>query len=252
MKRLPSALLPFSLGLALLLGACAGEGPGGNAELEAVRDRVTEFLPEIQREDIRLSAATGIYEIQQGSLFGYVTADGKYLISGDMIDMASGEGITEARRRTDRVAKLASLDDKRTITFAPAKGADAAHTVTVFTDIDCGYCRRMHREVPELNAAGIAVRYVFYPRSGPQTESFQKAVAVWCSADRHDALTRAKAGEPQDLNVQCDNPILADYQLGQQIGLRGTPMIVLPDGETVNGYVPAAVLAQRLKEGSKG
>jgi thiol:disulfide interchange protein DsbC len=250
MKRPSSAVLPFSLGLALLLGACAGEGPGSggnNAELEAVRDRVAEFLPEIKREDVRPSAAAGLYEVQQGSLFGYVTADGKYLISGDMIDMKTGEGITENRRRSDRALELVKLaDDTRTITFAPEGGADEKHTITVFTDIDCGYCRRLHREVPQLNAAGVAVRYVFYPRSGPQTESFQKAVAVWCSADRKDALTRAKAGEPQNLNVQCDNPVMDDYLLGQRMGLRGTPMIILPDGEVVNGYVPAPALAARV------
>lgn len=242
MKRLLPVYALLSLGSALLLGGCAGE----SSELESVRDRLSEALVDIEREDIRPSPIPGLYEVQQGMVFAYATADGRYLINGDMVDMRSGKGVTEAKRRIDRLERLKVLDDSRTITFAPEK---TKYQITVFTDIDCGYCRRLHRELADYHAEGIAVRYVFYPRSGPQTESFQKAVAVWCAADRKDALTRAKAGQPQDLKVQCDNPVMADYQLGQELGLRGTPLLVLPNGDTVNGYLPAPALLERLKNG---
>lgn len=244
--------------LAATLTACAPDQtadssvPASGGDLEQVRAQLAKFLPEIKPEDVRPSAAPGLYEIQQGTLFGYITADGKYLVSGDLIDVESGQSLTENRRRSERIARLDALGADQTIVFAPENGADAAHTVTVFTDIDCGYCRKMHREIDDYNAAGIAVRYLFYPRSGPGSESFRKAQAVWCSADRKDALTKAKQGAPIAGAVDCENPILADYQLGQELGLRGTPMMILPDGEVVNGYVPADALAQRLEQPPQG
>ena len=104
----------------------------------------------------------------------------------------------------------------------------------------------MHSELADYLAEDIGIRYVFYPRSGPGTESFRKAEAVWCSSDRKKALTEAKQGAAMKGDSSCANPVLADYQLGQELGLRGTPMIVLPDGEIINGYVPAASLAAQL------
>jgi len=224
--------------------------PGGN--LEQVRAQLAKYLPEIKPEDVRESSVPGLYEVQQGSLFGYITADGKYLISGDLIDVESGQSLTENRRRGDRVARLKGIGNDQSLIFAPEGGADAAHTVTVFTDIDCGYCRKLHREIDQYNAAGIAIRYLFYPRSGPGSESFRKAEAVWCAADPKEALTQAKLGAPVEGKSDCKNPVMAEYQLGQELGLRGTPMIVLPDGEVVNGYVPVEALAQRLEVPPQG
>ncbi|HEY0973806.1 MAG TPA: DsbC family protein [Solimonas sp.] len=256
-------LKPF-LAVALfasLLSACAPErsadgatpaAPADATEIERVRAQLAKFLPEIQPDDVRPSAVPGLYEVQQGSLFAYVTADGRYLISGDLIDVASGQSLTENRRRADRVARLRDIGEDQSIIFAAAGGVTPANTVTVFTDIDCGYCRKLHREIGDYNAAGVSVRYLFYPRSGPGTDSFRKAEVVWCSSDRREALTRAKMGAPMDGPSDCPNPIMTDYALGQELGLRGTPMMVLPDGEVVNGYVPAAALAERLKQGPQG
>ncbi len=228
--------------LGAIAAACAQE-----SELDKIRSKLAAFIPDLKREEIRPSAAPGIYEIQQGSLFGYVTADGKYLITGDMINLETGEHLTELRRMSDRLDKLAALDEDRTIMFAPASGADPKRTVTVFTDIDCGYCRKLHREIDDYLARGITIRYLFYPRSGPNTESFRKAEAVWCAKDRKDALTKAKAGAAVPA-TQCANPVAEQYQLGLALGLRGTPMMVLPDGDVINGYVPAETLAQRLDQ----
>lgn len=237
-----TAALAFMLGAAAT--ACAQE-----TELDRVRDMLSEYLPEIKKEDINPSGVPGLYEVRQGFLFGYVTADGKVLIQGDMINLETGEELTENRRKSDRVAMLDKLGEGNMIVYGPEE-KDRKHTITVFTDIDCGYCRKFHREMDEYTAKGIQVRYVFYPRTGPQTESFKKAEAVWCSSDRKMALTRAKGGAPLVGDPKCANPIMAEWELGQQMGLRGTPMIILPDGEVVNGYVPADALAQRLAQGS--
>jgi len=127
--------------------------------------------------------------------------------------------------------------------FAPS-GA-IWHTLTVFTDVDCTYCRRMHLEMAELNRLGIRIRYLFYPRSGPDTNSWRKAESVWCSADRRDALTRAKRGEA--IKAQsCEAPIAEQYALGREMGIRGTPGIITDQGEYVAGYMPAAQLAEYL------
>jgi thiol:disulfide interchange protein DsbC len=123
----------------------------------------------------------------------------------------------------------------------------------VFTDIDCGYCRKLHSEMAQYNARGIGIRYLFYPRSGPNTESFSAAQAVWCSTDRKEALTQAKRGMHISAPTSCPNPVQQQYDAGEALGINATPMMVLPDGEIVRGYVPAPTLAQRLalKSGQK-
>jgi thiol:disulfide interchange protein DsbC len=218
--------------------ADAAEGIGtDHAALAAVLAARVGAVPDA----IGPSPAEGMLEARWGSSFAYVTPDGQHVIYGDLVDLDTGESITETRRRTQRLQALNELDD--TISFLPE---DPKHVITVFTDIDCGYCRKMHSEIDDYHAQGIGIRYAFYPRSGPGTESFRKAEAVWCSEDRQKALTAAKDGDPMQGDSSCANPVLAEYQLGQQLGLRGTPMIVLADGEVVNGYVPAAALSAQL------
>ncbi len=252
--------IAFSASALLLLGALvtacappmdaespktAGVAPGGPG-VEAIRANLARLLPGIANADIRPTGADGLYEVQQGSNFAYVTADGKYLIEGDLFDLASGTSLTENKRKTTRVAKLNELGTENMIVYSPTAGTDPDRVVTVFTDVDCGYCRKLHREIDEYTALGIEIRYTFYPRSGPNTDSFRKAEAIWCASDRKQALTIAKAGAPLTGSTDCDNPITREYQLGSVLGLRGTPMLILPDGEVVNGYMPPAALAEHL------
>jgi thiol:disulfide interchange protein DsbC len=259
-SRFTVVSLPASLILAAaLMTACAppqdappaGPVGGEDAGLDAVRSAVTKALPGLPAEAIQPSAVAGLYELRQAGNYGYVTSDGKYLIDGDLIDLATRTNLTENNRKQDRVTQLAALGEENLIVFAPEAGK-TQYAVTVFTDIDCGYCRKLHREVEEYNARGIAIRYAFYPRSGPNTPSFQKAEKVWCAPDRHEALTLAKQGVEFAGEANCENPITREYQLGAELGLRGTPMMILPDGEVVNGYMPAAALAERLAMRVKG
>ncbi|WP_162932258.1 DsbC family protein [Solimonas sp. K1W22B-7] len=228
---------------ALVLGACTACAQ--DSQVDRVQKALAKSLPEIKKEDIHETSAPGIYEINAGAIYAYVTSDGKYLIQGDMMNVETGEEITESRRRGYRLERIAALGADSTIEFSPEK---PRHVVTVFTDIDCGYCRKLHSEMKEYNDAGIAIRYVFYPRAGLGSDAYRKAEAVWCSDDRKAALTAAKSGMPLvNARLDCPNPIARDWQLGQDLGLRGTPMMVLPDGEVVNGYVPAQQLAMRLE-----
>jgi thiol:disulfide interchange protein DsbC len=231
-------LIPAAAMLALAASAATAP-PAGKPD---VRAEIARRL-DVKVEDVKPSPIEGLYEIRSGAEVGYVSVDGRFYVDGDVFDMTSKENLTEQRRQEGRLALLAKISDPDTIVFAPA-GA-ARHTLTVFTDIDCTYCRRLHQEIGELNRLGIRVRYLFYPRTGPGTESWRKAEAVWCSADRRDALTRAKRGEAVKAK-SCETPIAAQYELGRELGIQGTPGIVTDRGEYLAGYLPAASMAEYL------
>ena len=233
----------------IALLACAACAQATDPQLEKVRKDIVERIPGIKAESITPSAAPGLYQVQRGQEFGYVTADGRYMIFGDMVDLVTGEQITERQRNDARVAVLKQFGPDQVIEFAPK---DAKYFVTVFTDIDCGYCRKLHSEMPQYNAAGIGIRYVFFPRSGPHTPSFEQAQAVWCSADRREALTQAKRGVHINAPTSCPNPVAQHYAAGESIGVNATPTMILPDGEVVRGYVRAQPLAARLAQIASG
>jgi len=196
-------------------------------------------------EDLRPSPIPGIYEFMQGADVSYLTADGKYFLDGNLYDMDTRENLTEARRDVARAALINAVPESQMLIFSPK---NPLYTVTVFTDIDCPYCRKLHSEMAEYNKLGVRIRYVFYPRTGPGTESWRKAEAVWCSPDRNDALTRAKAGAELDLSKTCGpTPVAREYALGESIGVRGTPAIVTENGSYISGYMPPQELVKQLK-----
>ena len=217
------------------------------SDLDALKERLQAQLRGVKIDAVRPTPIEGIFEIQSGFSFGYVSADGRYLIDGDLNDLLSGARLTEARRNTARAALVNHIGDDQTIEYKPA-GGSAKYTVTVFTDIDCGYCRKLHQHIKEYNDDGIAVRYVFFPRSGPETPSFYKAEKVWCASDRKAALTEAKLGKGYEGPKDCPNPVMTHLRLAAELGLRGTPAIVLPDGELIPGYQKPEELLKALAE----
>lgn len=210
-----------------------------------VRAAIEKFDPTVKVEQTSASPASGLYRATLDGASGYVTADGRYFIVGDMFDVKNRRNLSEALRRQERLQLLKQIDASSAITFAPAQ---PRHTITVFTDVDCPYCRKLHSEIAQYNERGIAVRYLAFPRSGPGTESWKTMEAVWCAKDRRDALTRAKQGEKLDATAACaaKEDIARHYALGEKLGLSGTPMIVLEDGNVIGGYIPAAALAAQL------
>jgi thiol:disulfide interchange protein DsbC len=210
------------------------------------RAAIAKKFGDLKLEDVRMSPVNGIYEITRGSEISYVTADGKYAILGDMLDVDSDANLSENRRRSIRAHMIEAVPENEMLVFSPK---DPKYTITVFTDIDCGYCRRLHSQIAEYNRLGIRVRYMFFPRSGPNTESWYKAEAVWCSSNRNEALTRAKNGE--NVNApKCPTDIIKrDYELGQRLAVDGTPAIFLQSGEMLPGYAPPGALAKYLKSG---
>ncbi len=197
-------------------------------------------------EDLRPSPIPGIYEFVQGADVSYMTADGKYFLDGNLYDMTSRQNLTEELRTHARVALIGAVPESEMLIFGPK---NPQYTITVFTDVDCGYCRKLHSEMAELNRLGVRVRYMFFPRTGPNTESWKKAEVVWCSPNRNDALTRAKAGAALDLTKTCAvTPVAREYALGQSIGVRGTPAIVTENGDYIAGYMEPRELVQQLKD----
>ncbi len=229
---------------ATLLWASAADA-AEDARLEAVRAKISEMFESVDAQDINASPIDGWYTIQKGSVVAYVSADGRYLLQGDIIDLDQQVNLTEISRNEARRDLVAALDDDRSITFSPA---EVKHSVTIFTDIDCGYCRKLHAEIDGYLEKGIEVRYLLYPRNGPASKAWSTSEDVWCARDRNAALTAAKLDRSFE-TAKCDASAVSEhYTLGRDIGLSGTPAIVLEDGTLVGGYLPPAALAMRLEQ----
>lgn len=222
--------------------APAPAGKAGDA-----RATIAKKLEGLKVEDVRISPVTGVYEITRGSDVSYVSSDGRYAIVGDMIDLDSDANLSENRRRVIRQHLIETVPESEMLVFSPK---DPKYTITVFTDIDCGYCRKLHSQIAEYNRLGIRVRYLFFPRSGPDTESWHKAEQVWCASNRNEALTKAKKGEAIDAkDCGANNIVARDYELGHKLSVDGTPAIFLSTGEMLPGYAPPGQLVKYLKTG---
>ena len=202
-------------------------------------------LKGVTPDSVAPTAIPGLYEVVLGGQVMYLSADGRFAVQGDIVDLSSRTNLTEDRRGELRGKAIEAVGESNMVVFAP-EGA-VKHTVTVFTEIDCGYCRKMHSQIADYNKEGIKIRYLWFPREGVGSEAFDKAVAVACANNRQEAMTRAKRGEKVESKT-CDNPVQAQYELGQKLGVRGTPSMILESGEMLPGYVPPTQLAQMLAE----
>ncbi len=238
----------FLLWICALFAALPGlaQQQDDSAPVARIRELLNRTQPDMRIAAIKAGPIKGLYDVQlQGGHSIYVSADAKYLIPGDLYQ-ADSDGLVnlgEKHRDQLRHDKIAAVDEKDMIVFAP-KGQRKA-TITVFTDVDCPYCRKLHGEIDQLNALGIAVRYLAYPRTGLKGETYRKMISTWCADDRKAMFTSAKRDGIVPVK-DCDNPVDAQFELGQDVGVTGTPAIVFDDGTLLPGYVPAATLAGYL------
>ena len=230
--------LSWNLGWVILVLSGALQAQVSPAGIERLR----MALPGITLDMIRPSPLAGMYQLSYGADTFNISQDGRYLFTGDLIELDTGLNLTEGGRKTARIAAVTKIDATDKIVF-PA--SNPKHTITVFTDVDCGYCRKLHAEVSQLNAGGVTVEYLAFPRGGPGTVGFDKMVWVWCADNPQRAMTRAKQGKSLSPK-NCDNPVAEQYQLGLTMPVKGTPTILLSNGELIGGYVPAAKLIERL------
>ena len=240
--RTQDMLKKLIIAAALVTGG-AWQALAADAAPEAVRKALDTAIPDQAPDEVRAAAVAGFYEASYGADTFYISADGRYMLHGDLYDLKARVNLTEKNRAVQRVELMRTVKEEDAIVFAPKD--KARHTVYVFTDIDCGYCRKMHKEIKGYTDLGIEIRYLAFPRTGIDTPSYYKAVSVWCAKDRKQAITEAKAGrEPPERT--CTNPVEAEYSLGSRLGVSGTPTLVFSDGSLLPGYLNPAQLSQYL------
>jgi len=214
----------------------------GSKEIERIRAELVKMIPPAATAEIVETDAENVYRMEFQGNFAYVYSAGDHVLIGELLNTKEQVNVGELAQ-SERVAKvIQDVPTSKMIVFGPK---DAKRHITVFTDIDCGYCRKLHNEVTELTDAGIQVRYLAFPRAGVGSNSFNKYVSVWCNKDQQTALTTAKNGGSVS-TASCDNPISETYDLGQQVGVRGTPTIIFDDGTLTPGYLPATELMRRM------
>ena len=251
-------LLPTAL---LMISACSQAEPpvnmmksahavGNSAvskkEQDIIRSSLKKAIPDAEITAIKESPYKGLFEIKaKGYGTAYMSADGRYMLQGELIEINGDKivNITEQGAASERKAALAAVPMKDMIVF-PAQGKTKG-IAYVFTDIDCGYCRKIHAEVPAMNQMGIEIRYLAFPRAGYPSPTSKGMDAIWCSANPTDAMTKVKQGV-QIPSASCANPIKAQYELGQELGVRGTPAVFLENGMQVGGYLPPKDLAAAM------
>ncbi|MFP8965558.1 DsbC family protein [Pokkaliibacter sp. CJK22405] len=213
---------------------------------EAITAALTKAYPDLPISSITPSEMPHLYEVMLATGDSlYASEDGSHFIVGNLYQTTDKgfRNLTEIKQQKSRAELMASVPDENAIIF-PAKGEERS-TLFVFTDVDCGYCRKLHSELGQLTSQGITVKYLAFPRTGLNTPTYDKMVAVWCSDDPQAAITAAKQGSVPG-SAKCENPVAADYELGVTLGVTGTPTLITPDGQMIPGYMPANELVKSL------
>ena len=241
-ETMNKSLITFFLAMCIVFSA--GQAAAGEKTTKAIAEALKKALPDIKPDLIKPSQIPGLYIVVAGPKLFYVSQDGHYLIQGAMIDLKTMKNLTESRVAEARIDSLNKIGLNNMVIFKPKI---TKHWVYVFTDIDCGYCRKLHSEIDQYMNAGIEIRYLFFPRAGMGSTSWGKAVSVWCAKDRNDALTKAKKDESIE-KKECDNPVIEHHALGIAMHAAGTPMIVTEKGNILAGYYSAAQLSSLLEQ----
>jgi thiol:disulfide interchange protein DsbC len=247
MNKLCSTALAAVFAAILGGSVLAAEPAAKPAEPTAADPRavIAKKFPEVKAEDVKPSPMPGIYQVPLGADMAYVSADGRYIIAGDLYEIDTRTNITEQGRSAARAKLLAKLDERDMIVFSPQV---VKHTVTVFTDVECGYCRKLHGQIDQLTKLGVKVRYAAYPRAGPGTDDWRKMEQVWCSKNRQAAITQAKLGQEVKAESCGATPVGKQFQLGEDLGVRGTPAIFTRSGDYIGGYLAPTELVKQLEE----
>ncbi len=235
-----------TLGFCLLAASVASAAVDSTSNDEAVTKNLNKVLVDTFKsapDSVAESVISGLYQVMYGTEIVYLSADGKYFISGDLLNLKTRENMTEVSQRSVR-KKMVDDFDTTMVTF---KAENEKHVLRVFTDIDCGYCAKLHREMKDINAAGITVQYMAFPRAGLKSASYDKIVSVWCADDQQAAMTKSKNRQAVPSKT-CDNPVKAQYELGQALGVNGTPALLTESGQLIPGYMPADRLLATLEQ----
>lgn len=231
-----------AIGLSLVLSTAVGASAQTDS-LDGVKAKIESSLG-MQISAIADSPVNGLLQLETDKGLFYSSADGKFLLQARVYNLDEGmRNETELALSHIRLAGIEEFKDSA----IEYKAKNEKYVVTVFTDINCGYCRKLHNEIDKYNDRGITIRYLAYPREGLRSATYQNMISVWCADNKQQALTNAKNGEVVKTK-SCDSKVAQQYAFGQKVGVNGTPNIILPDGSLIPGYQPPELLAQALKE----
>ena len=217
---------------------------GSDSQTEDIRKILGEKLPEIEISSVGPSPVAGVFELISAGQIYYVTGDGKYIFDGNLIDMESRTNLTTARLGGVHMSLINAMGEDNMLIFQPEKSAE--RSITVFTDTSCPYCSKLHAEIDVLLEHGVSVRYLMFPRAGIGSQAHRDLESVWCADNQQEAMTTAKAGGSIPTKT-CDNPIESHIALAEQVGLRGTPLIYIDDGQMIPGYRSADDLVEMIQ-----
>lgn len=241
LDRLLAGAVLFAVAMALPPLAVTARAQD-TSEMDSVRQNLLRILPDdIVIDSVEQTAMEGTYHVRIGHEHLYVYSHGEFVLIGEVYDTDRRVSWTRERKDMEQQVAIRELDAIPESRMIIMGDPDGERHITVFTDTDCGWCQKFHRDVPALQEGGLKVRYMMWPRAGLESDSYREAVAVWCAKDQGDAMTRAKAGEEIERLV-CENPVEEHYQLGFRLGVQGTPFIMLDDGRVLGGYVPPGEL----------
>lgn len=243
--------------VAVMLGVSVSVSAGEKEDITKITSVLKSIMPNATPDSVNASVVPGMYEAVFGPQVIYVSNDGRYIFEGDLYDITTRTNLTEIKRRDGREKVISNLDADGMIIFSPE---NPKYTITAFTDIDCGYCRKLHNQIDEYNKLGIAFRYLSYPRSGVNTPSYAKALSVWCAKDPKEAITFAKGGAKleqvrQIVQVEgkdCKNTVLSHMNAAKEVGVTGTPTLVIDNGQVIPGYVEPERLLKILDDIHEG
>ncbi|MDX1590247.1 MAG: DsbC family protein [Oleiphilaceae bacterium] len=239
----PLARLMLLLCVGFLLMPLQASAEEGAAE-ERIRERLAQLVPGVTVRAVSATEVSGFYEVKTDQDTIYVSGDGQHVLLGEILRLDPEEGVvnlTEQSRSVARKEAIDALSPEEMVSFVP--DGEVKGQMYVFTDVDCGYCRRLHSAMDDYHKLGIQVNYLAFPRAGPGSESARKLVSVWCADDPQAAMNKAKSGGTPERR-SCDNPVAEQFRLGQALGVSGTPATVLSDGRMVPGFRPASDMAK--------
>ncbi len=248
--------MTLAMSFAMFLGFSVSAVADEKQELANVTKVLSSLMPNAKPDSIADSVMPGMYEAVFGPQVIYISKNGRYILEGDLFDLKTRTNLTEGKRRVGRAKVVKNLDAKDMVIFSPEK---VKYTITAFTDIDCGYCRKMHKQMADYNKLGIEFRYLAYPRAGVGSPSYLKALSVWCAKDPQEAMSFAKGGAKlgqlqavtQVEGKDCKDAILNHMAAAKQVGVTGTPTLVFDNGQVAPGYVKPAQLIQMLDQMKK-
>jgi thiol:disulfide interchange protein DsbC len=246
MKNFFSSTLLSLLVLFTVASSNLQAAPADAKTAENIQKSLEMILPGIKPDSVLTTPVPGVYEVMFGPKIVYMTEDARFLIQGTIVDLQTRENLTEPRIMEAKINAIESVGTDNMVIYSVPEGTAVKHRINVFTDIDCGYCRKLHDQMAEYNEKGIEIRYLFFPRAGQGSASYKKAVQVWCAEDKRAAMDTAKAGGSLKGKDDCENPVDDHMLLGSLVGVSGTPALVLDDGKLVPGYVPPDRLIQVL------